>query len=97
MVYVYIYRDDFCDYAELCFKRFGDRVKYWITMNEPWSFSGGGYVTGATAPGRCSAWLKLNCPAGDSGTEPYVVTHNQLLAHAVTVNKYGTRIRSHLN
>ncbi|KAF7120712.1 hypothetical protein RHSIM_Rhsim13G0225700 [Rhododendron simsii] len=79
---------DFRDYAELCFKRFGDRVKYWITMNEPWSFSGGGYVTGAMAPGRCSAWLKLNCPAGDSGTEPYIVTHNQLLAHAVAVNKY---------
>ncbi|KAI8526273.1 hypothetical protein RHMOL_Rhmol13G0296100 [Rhododendron molle] len=60
--------DDFRDYAELCFKRFGDRVKYWITMNEPWSFSGAGYVTGAMAPGRCSAWLKLNCPDGDCGT-----------------------------
>ncbi|XP_058199423.1 beta-glucosidase 12-like isoform X2 [Rhododendron vialii] len=80
--------DDFRDYAELCFKRFGDRVKYWITMNEPWSFSGGGYVTGAMAPGRCSAWLKLNCLAGDSGIEPYIVTHNQLLAHAIAVNKY---------
>ncbi|KAH7837571.1 hypothetical protein Vadar_015320 [Vaccinium darrowii] len=79
---------DFRDYANLCFKRFGDRVKYWITLNEPWSFSGGGYVTGAMAPGRCSGWLNFNCPAGDSGTEPYIVTHNQLLAHAVAVKKY---------
>ncbi|KAI8526270.1 hypothetical protein RHMOL_Rhmol13G0295800 [Rhododendron molle] len=84
----FLIEDDFRDYAELCFKRFGDRVKYWITMNEPWSFSGGGYVTGAMAPGRCSAWLKLNCPVRNSRTEPYIVTHNQLLAHAVAVNKY---------
>ncbi|XP_057751346.1 beta-glucosidase 12-like [Arachis stenosperma] len=32
---------DFEDYSELCFKEFGDRVKYWITLNEPWTYSVG--------------------------------------------------------
>ena len=31
--------DDFAAYAELCFKAFGDRVKHWITLNEPWCVS----------------------------------------------------------
>ncbi|GLT57776.1 hypothetical protein SLA2020_307250 [Shorea laevis] len=80
--------DDFRDYAEVCFREFGDRVKHWITLNEPWTFSYGGYATGSLAPGRCSNWQKLNCTGGDSGTEPYLVTHHQLLAHAASVNLY---------
>ncbi|MED6126118.1 Beta-glucosidase 12 [Stylosanthes scabra] len=32
---------DFQDYSELCFKEFGDRVKHWITLNEPWSYVSG--------------------------------------------------------
>ncbi|KAA3477859.1 beta-glucosidase 12-like [Gossypium australe] len=58
--------DDFRDYAEVCFKEFGDRVKHWITLNEPWSYTYGGYVTGFLAPGRCSGWQNLNCTGGDS-------------------------------
>ncbi|XP_050823563.1 lactase-like protein isoform X2 [Gopherus flavomarginatus] len=27
----------FNDYANLCFEKFGDRVKYWITFNNPWT------------------------------------------------------------
>ncbi|PNX97737.1 beta-glucosidase 24-like protein, partial [Trifolium pratense] len=82
---------DFQDYAELCFKTFGDRVKHWITLNEPWSYSQNGYTTGAMAPGRCSSWFNPNCTGGDSGTEPYLVSHYQLLAHAAAVNVYKTK------
>ncbi|KAK3004654.1 hypothetical protein RJ639_019408 [Escallonia herrerae] len=42
----------FRDYAELCFWEFGDRVKHWVTFNEPSSLSIFGYVTGTLAPGR---------------------------------------------
>ncbi|XP_027355081.1 beta-glucosidase 12-like [Abrus precatorius] len=86
--------NDFQDYAELCFKEFGDRVKHWITLNEPWTFSKYGYADGISAPGRCSPWQNLNCPAGDSATEPYIVAHNQLLAHAAAVNIYKTKYQA---
>ncbi|GMP41898.1 hypothetical protein CsSME_00011840 [Camellia sinensis var. sinensis] len=79
--------NDFRDFAELCFKEFGDRVKHWITMNEPWSYSYGGYDAGLLAPGRCSAFMAF-CPKGNSGTEPYIVTHNLLLSHAAAVKLY---------
>ena len=86
--------DDFRDYSELLFKEFGDRVKHWITLNEPWTFSNNGYAGGSLAPGRCSAWLNLNCTGGNSGTEPYLVTHNQLLAHAAAVEVYRKKYQA---
>ncbi|KAJ4711684.1 putative Beta-glucosidase [Melia azedarach] len=79
---------DFRDFAEVCFKEFGDRVKHWITLNEPWSYSSMGYDLGTFAPGRCSKWVNQACQAGDSSTEPYLVGHNLLLAHAATVKLY---------
>ncbi|XP_014494246.1 cyanogenic beta-glucosidase [Vigna radiata var. radiata] len=85
---------DFRDYAELCFKEFGDRVKYWVTLNEPWSYSQNGYANGQMAPGRCSAWMNSNCTGGDSSTEPYLVTHHQLLAHAAAVRLYKTKYQT---
>ncbi|XP_015966066.1 beta-glucosidase 12 [Arachis duranensis] len=83
--------DDFRDYAKLCFEEFGDRVKHWSTLNEPWTFSKHGYAKGSYAPGRCSPWQNLNCTGGDSATEPYNVAHHMLLAHAAAVNIYQTR------
>ena len=80
--------NDYKDYAEVCFKEFGDRVKHWITFNEPWSFCTSGYASGKSAPGRCSPWEQGKCSAGDSGTEPYTVCHHQILAHAETVRLY---------
>ncbi|MFZ0640751.1 MAG: GH1 family beta-glucosidase [Candidatus Acidiferrales bacterium] len=42
----------FADYAALLARTLSDRVKYWLTINEPRSFIGGGYVVGLQAPGE---------------------------------------------
>lgn len=100
---VSIFSKDFRDYAEVCFKEFGDRVKHWVTLNEPWTYSINGYANGTMAPGRCSAWVNPNCTGGDSGREPYIVSHNQLLAHAAAVRVYRTKyqvcyfVKNHVN
>lgn len=83
--------DDFRDFANICFERFGDRVKHWITINEPSSLSTVGYESGMVAPGRCSSWMNNNCTGGNSATEPYIVAHHQLLAHACAVKLYKTK------
>jgi beta-glucosidase len=66
----------FSEYANLCFDRFGDRVKNWITLNEPWVVSILGYGQGAFAPGR------------SSNAEPYLAAHHLILAHAKAVAVY---------
>ncbi|CAN1263530.1 Beta-glucosidase 24 [Linum perenne] len=89
--------DDFGDYADVCFNQFGDRVKHWITLNEPLGFSYYGYTNGQFAPGRCSKWINSNCTEGDSETEPYLATHNQLLAHATAVKVYKDKYKANQN
>ena len=42
----------FTEFVTLCARSFGDRVKYWMVMNEPSVFSGAGYFFGIHAPGR---------------------------------------------
>ncbi|WP_116789329.1 GH1 family beta-glucosidase [Flavobacterium psychrotrophum] len=42
----------FADYAEVCARHFGDRVKNWMVVNEPSVFTGAGYFLGIHAPGR---------------------------------------------
>ncbi|XP_052187022.1 beta-glucosidase 24-like [Diospyros lotus] len=67
--------DDFKDYADLCFKSFGDRVKHWITINEPHVFASEGY--------------KMGLPIqNDPKRHPYAAAHNIILAHAVTFKLY---------
>ena len=66
----------FRDYAELCFEHFGDRVKHWITLNEPWVIAVLGYGQGFFAPGRAS------------NTEPYIAAHHLLRAHGLAVDVY---------
>jgi beta-glucosidase len=42
----------FSDYAEVCAKAFGDKVKHWMVLNEPTVFTLLGYMQGVHAPGR---------------------------------------------
>ncbi|KAK8956368.1 Beta-glucosidase 13 [Platanthera guangdongensis] len=85
--------DDFRHFVDICFSEFGDKVKHWITMNEPLTFTASGYALGIYPPGHCTPNLtyegqNYECPVGDSLTEPYIVGHNILLAHAEAVQLY---------
>ncbi|OOQ87653.1 Beta-glucosidase 1B [Penicillium brasilianum] len=77
------FQADFKHYARLCFSRFGDRVKKWITFNEPYIISVFGHHSGVLAPGRNST-----SNGGDSRTEPWRVGHTIILSHAAAVEIY---------
>merc|ERR1712070_263139 len=64
-------------YADIIFNEYGDRVKTWITINEPWVVTMLGYGKGYMAPG-----LK------DTVRGSYRVAHNLLRAHAYSVELY---------
>ncbi|KAG9446574.1 hypothetical protein H6P81_012702 [Aristolochia fimbriata] len=80
-------QQDFGYFAEVCFKAFGDRVKYWCTFNEPNLMIKFGYIIGTIPPGRCSQ-PSGDCPAGNSALEPYIAAHNVILSHATATNIY---------
>ena len=71
----------FRDYAAVCFEHFGDRVKHWITLNEPWVTAVLGYGQGYFAPGRIS------------NTEPYLAAHQLLRAHGLAVDTYRRKFQ----
>ncbi|MED6211693.1 Beta-glucosidase 42, partial [Stylosanthes scabra] len=75
--------DYFAIYADTCFANFGDRVKNWITINEPLQTSVNGYITGIFAPGRSEKAL----------VEPYLAAHHQILAHAAAVSVYRSKYK----
>nr|AAG25897.1 silverleaf whitefly-induced protein 3 [Cucurbita pepo] len=83
--------EHFQEFAELCFKEFGKKVKHWITLNEQFIFTFKSYVIGEYAVGRGAEWDKSHFLGGNSGTEPYTVGHNLILAHAAAVNVYQTK------
>lgn len=72
--------DWFAEYTTLMVKTLGDRVKDWITLNEPPAFALGGHEQGRLAPGD---------RLGDSGMMR--VIHHILLAHGYSVQA----IRAH--
>ncbi len=66
----------FADYSRAVFRRLGDRVPLWATLNEPWVVADGGYLHGVLAPGHRSAY------------EAARASHNLLRAHAASVAAY---------
>ncbi|MHB9851022.1 GH1 family beta-glucosidase [Streptomyces sp. Tue6028] len=63
----------FADHAAVVAERLGDRVKKWITLNEPAEHTLLGHALGAHAPGRRLLFDALP------------VAHHQLLAHGLAV------------
>jgi beta-glucosidase len=60
----------FAEFAATCFDAYGDRVRWWLTINEPWIVGLLGYLHGLHAPGY----------SGDVRGEA-TVFHHLLLAH----------------
>ncbi|CAF2002656.1 unnamed protein product [Brassica oleracea var. botrytis] len=83
--------EDFTDYADVCFREFGNHVKFWTTINEANIYTIGGYSDGLLPPGHCSSRSK--CSSGNSSTEPYIVGHNLLLAHASASRLYKQKYK----
>ncbi|XP_006343294.2 beta-glucosidase 46-like [Solanum tuberosum] len=83
-------QDDFGYYGDICFKYFGDRVKYWVTINEPNVVAVRAYRLGTFPPVRCSGSFG-NCSFGNSEKEPFIAAHNMILSHAAAVTIYRTK------
>ncbi|XP_039198279.1 lactase-phlorizin hydrolase [Crotalus tigris] len=73
----------FKDYANLIFQRLGDKVKFWITLNEPYVIANLGHGYGVSAPGI----------SGRPGRAPYIVGHNLIKAHAEVWHLYNGTYR----
>jgi beta-glucosidase len=65
--------DAFTAYADAVSRRLGDRVRHWVTHNEPWCIAHLGYEQGAHAPGHRSPREALR------------VAHHLLLSHGRAV------------
>ncbi|CAH2104423.1 unnamed protein product [Euphydryas editha] len=75
--------DWFTDYSRVAFELFGDRVKYWFTINEPDSICDLGYGVAKLAP-----------LSNYSGYSDYLCSKNILLAHAKVYHLYDDEYRS---
>jgi beta-glucosidase len=67
----------FAEYARTCFDAYGDRVRWWLTINEPWIVGLLGYLHGLHAPGY----------SGDVRGE-VTAFHHLLLAHGRAVQEF---------
>ncbi|OKI77722.1 GH1 family beta-glucosidase [Micromonospora sp. CB01531] len=74
--------DRFAEYADLVAARLGDRVKLWITLNEPFIHMSLGHGMGVHAPGRMLLF------------DAFPVAHHQLLGHGLAVAALRARSTS---
>jgi beta-glucosidase len=68
--------DWFAEYGSVLYRALDGRVKKWVTLNEPWVVTDGGYLHGALAPGHKSKY------------ETPIATHNLMRAHGAAVKAY---------
>jgi beta-glucosidase len=73
--------DAFLAYTDVVTRRLGDRVKHWITHNEPWCSAMMGY------------WEGVHAPGGRSLADALQACHHILLSHGLAI----PRIRSHVD
>jgi len=74
--------DRLVDYGTALFQALGDRVKSWITVNEPMVYATMGYVMGDFPPGRRNDLRGM-----------YRSSHHLLLAHARLVEAFPSLVR----
>lgn len=67
----------FVQYAKVCFQHFGDRVKNWITINEPYSVAAGQYIVGHFPP---NVQYKVS--------QAVQSMHHMMVAHSKVVQLY---------
>jgi beta-glucosidase len=63
----------FLEYADVVARTLGDRVRNWITINEPWVAASHGYLSGVHAPGHRDQY------------EYFLTAHHLLLAHGRSI------------
>jgi len=66
----------FADYAELMFKTFAGKIRFWLTINEPWCVSFLSNFLGVHAPGNRDLQLATD------------ISHHLLVAHAEAVRRF---------
>ncbi|CAG06258.1 unnamed protein product, partial [Tetraodon nigroviridis] len=73
----------FEEYAAFCFRTFGRRVRYWLTMHNPFLVAVQGYGTGVHAPGEKGG-----------AAASLIVAHNLIQAHAKAWHVYDAHFRA---
>lgn len=78
--------EHYANYARLLFGIYGDRVKYWITFNEPYNTCELGYGVAVAAPGILQ-----------EATAPYLCAHTIIKSHARAYRIYESEFKATQN